>query len=158
MILASAQTKPKRGDVNANLKDHFNFVEVASTNGADLIVFPEMSITGYERVDAKKLCFVENDPRLDRLKKLAVYNRIIIVAGAPVMISNNLFIGSFIISTDGNISIYTKQFLHGGEEPYFKPSFDHNPTIEIGDQRASFAICFDIENPLHLENASKAKS
>lgn len=48
MILASAQTKPKRGDIESNLIDHYNIIDLASKNQVDLLVFPEMSITGYE--------------------------------------------------------------------------------------------------------------
>ncbi len=45
MILAAAQTKPTRGDIEANLSDHYRLIELAVQNGAQLIAFPEMSIT-----------------------------------------------------------------------------------------------------------------
>jgi predicted amidohydrolase len=48
MILASAQTKPNQGDIQSNLIDHYNLIELASKNNVELIVFPEMSITGYQ--------------------------------------------------------------------------------------------------------------
>jgi predicted amidohydrolase len=131
MILASAQTKPKRGDIEYNLKDHYRLIEKASDQGTDLIVFPEMSITGYEREDAYKFTFSENDSRLDNLRKMAHDKKIIIVAGAPIIIDLDLFIGSFILYPNGSISIYTKQFLHLGEEEFFKSSFEYNPIIEF---------------------------
>lgn len=158
MILAAAQTKPKRGDINSNLLDHYRLIKLAVTNGADLIVFPELSITGYEREEAQNLVFIENDSRLDSLKKLAVENKIVIVAGAPIKIKDQLFIGEFIIAPDNSVSIYTKQFLHEGEDVYYQSSFDYNPTIEIENKKISFAICADIDNPLHPENASKNKT
>ena len=55
MILASAQTKPKHGDIRANLVDHERMIDAAAQQGADLILFPEMSITGYERDRAAEL-------------------------------------------------------------------------------------------------------
>lgn len=158
MILAAAQTKPKRGDINSNLLDHYRLIELATTNGAHLIVFPELSITGYEREDANELTFIENDSRLDYLKKLAVENKIVIVAGAPIKIKDQLFIGEFIISPDNSVSIYTKQFLHEGEDVYYQSSFDYNPTIELENKKISFAICADIDNPLHPKNASQNKT
>jgi len=36
MILASAQTKPKRGNIKENLDDHYWLIEIASGKGADL--------------------------------------------------------------------------------------------------------------------------
>lgn len=69
MILAAAQTKPTRGDIEANLADHYRLIELAVQNEVQLIAFPEMSITGYERENAQKLAFKKDDSRLDHLKK-----------------------------------------------------------------------------------------
>ena len=158
MILAAAQTKPKRGDIDANLLDHYRLVTLAAANGAQLIAFPELSITGYEREDASRLAFSENDSRLDHLKKLATENKITIIAGAPIRIESNLYLGEFCIATNKSVSIYTKQFLHTGEEVYYQPSFDYNPMLEIENERIFCAICADIDNPTHPENASKKNS
>ncbi|REG99741.1 carbon-nitrogen hydrolase family protein [Flavobacterium aquicola] len=158
MILAASQTKPKRRDIDANLLDHYQLIKLAVANGAQLIVFPELSITGYEREDASRLAFTENDSRLDGLKKMASENSITIIAGAPIQIESNLFLGEFCIAPENTVSIYTKQFLHTGEEIHYQPSFDYNPMLEIKDERISCAICADIDNPKHAENASKRNS
>ena len=155
MILAAAQTKPTRGNIEANLLDHYRLIELAVQNGAQLIAFPEMSITGYEREHAQKLAFEKDDSRLDHLKKMSSKNNIIIVAGAPIQIEDEMFIGEFVIAPDNSVSIYTKQFLHEGEDEFFQSSFDYNPMITIEEQKISFAICADIDNPLHPENACK---
>ncbi|MDW8851941.1 carbon-nitrogen hydrolase family protein [Flavobacterium sp. MMLR14_040] len=158
MILAAAQTKPTRGNIEANLLDHYRLIELAVQNKAQLIVFPELSISGYEREDAQKLAFSKDDSRLNHLRKLAVENNIIIVAGAPIQIGNQLFIGEFVISADNSISIYTKQFLHEGEDEFFESSFNYNPMITIENKKISFAICADIDNPLHAENACERET
>lgn len=158
MKLAAAQTKPKAGDICGNLNDHCRLVETAHAQGVDLIVFPEMSISGYEREKAPGLAFSKNDPRLGNLRKLAADLKMIIVAGAPIMLDSGLHIGSFILHPDGSVSIYVKQFLHSGEEEFFRSSFDHNPAIELDGERMSLAICADIEIPLHPENAWKNRS
>ncbi|MDY0986276.1 carbon-nitrogen hydrolase family protein [Flavobacterium sp. CFBP9031] len=155
MILAAAQTKPKRGDISSNLLNHYHLIELAAQNGANLIAFPELSITGYERENAEALVFTEDDYRIDHLKELSVRNNIVIIAGAPIRIDSKLFIGEFIIAPDDSVSIYTKQFLHEGEGDFFDSSFDYNPMLTIEDQNISFAICADIDNPLHPENAAK---
>jgi predicted amidohydrolase len=158
MILASAQTKPKRGDIKENLLNHYRLIKLASNKGADLIVFPEMSITGYERESADGLAFSLNDSRLENLQQLSVDNNIIIIAGAPIKIHFDLFIGAFIFLPNRSVLNYTKQFLHPGEEEYFVASFDHNPDIELQNERISLAICADIDHPVHPENAHRAKS
>ena len=158
MILAAAQTKPIRRDIDSNLLEHYRLVKLAAANGAQLIVFPELSITGYEREDAADLAFSENDTRLNHLKKLATEHKITIIAGAPIRIESNLFLGEFCISPNNAVSIYTKQFLHTGEDVYYQPSFNYNPMLEIENERISCAICADIDNPKHPENASKKNS
>ncbi|WP_286968937.1 carbon-nitrogen hydrolase family protein [Flavobacterium sp. UBA4854] len=155
MILAAAQTKPKRGDISANLLNHYQLIELAAENGANLIAFPELSITGYERENAEALIFTEDDYRIDHLKELSVRNNIVIIAGAPIKIDSKLYIGEFIIAPDDSVSIYTKQFLHEGEDEFFNSTFNFNPMLTIEDQNISFAICADIDNHLHPENAAK---
>jgi len=155
MILASAQTSPKRFDIKANLNEHYKLIELATKNGADIILFPELSITGYEREKVKELIFKLDDSRLNELRKLSIKNQIIVIAGAPIQIDNELFIGAFIIKPDDTVSVYTKQFLHTGEGVYFQSSVDYNPVIEINNERISLAICADINNPKHPENAKE---
>ena len=153
MILAAAQTTPKQGNIEANLKDHYHFIKLAAKNGAELISFPELSITSYDRENAAKLAFTPEDFRLTKLQSLSKENKIVVIAGAPIKIESNLYIGSFIIKPDNSIEIYTKQFLHDGEELYFQSSFDYNPQLIIADTKISLAICADIDHPNHPENA-----
>jgi predicted amidohydrolase len=158
MILAAAQTKPKQGNIKENLLDHYRLAEIASANGCNLIAFPELSITGYERENAHNLAFTRNDPRLAELREIARRNNITIIAGAPIKINTNLYIGSFIFSPDNTVSVYTKQFLHLGEEKYYKPSVNYNPVIKLGMERISLAICADIDHSSHPKNAYETKS
>ena len=45
--LALAQISTKLGDVEANLETHLDLIKKAKTQKADLVVFPELSLTGY---------------------------------------------------------------------------------------------------------------
>jgi predicted amidohydrolase len=45
--VALAQVATKLGDVEANLEKHLNFIKQAKQEKADLVVFPELSLTGY---------------------------------------------------------------------------------------------------------------
>src|SRR3954454_21194583 len=46
-----AQIQPKIGDVAANLKTHLEQIEAAKAHGVDLLLFPELSLTGYNLED-----------------------------------------------------------------------------------------------------------
>ncbi|GAB4522723.1 MAG: carbon-nitrogen hydrolase [Anaerolineae bacterium] len=46
-----AQMYPKLGDVRANLEKHLAMIEQAAQQGVELLVFPELSLTGYQVQD-----------------------------------------------------------------------------------------------------------
>ena len=45
--LALAQTATKLGDVEDNLEKQLHYIEQAKTEKTDLLIFPELSLTGY---------------------------------------------------------------------------------------------------------------
>lgn len=47
MIASIAQINPKFGNIKVNLQKHYYYTDIAIKNRANLIVFPEMSLTGY---------------------------------------------------------------------------------------------------------------
>jgi predicted amidohydrolase len=49
--IALAQFNSKLGDVKANLDTHLEMIEEARQKGTDLIIFPELSLTGYALQD-----------------------------------------------------------------------------------------------------------
>ena len=65
MKLAVAQTKPEAGNIEKNIEIHKSLIASAVANKVDLIVFPELSLTGYEPSLAKQLATDQNDHRLD---------------------------------------------------------------------------------------------
>jgi NAD+ synthase (glutamine-hydrolysing) len=49
--IALAQFNTKLGDVQANLEKHLETIDQAQQQGADLLIFPELSLTGYALLD-----------------------------------------------------------------------------------------------------------
>jgi NAD+ synthase (glutamine-hydrolysing) len=47
LTLALAQINTHLGDVDANLEKHLTMIHEARTGGAELLIFPELSLTGY---------------------------------------------------------------------------------------------------------------
>ena len=47
LTIALAQINTRLGDVESNLEKHLSLVKQARADGADLLVFPELSLTGY---------------------------------------------------------------------------------------------------------------
>lgn len=155
MKIAASQIKPIENNTIENINNHLRMIELAAKQKVELIVFPEMSLTGYERELAEQLSFSENDSRLKVFEDKAIIHRMVIIVGAPIKINSKLHIGSFVFFPGGTSLIYTKQFLHDGEEEYFTPNFNYNPLIEFKNEKISIAICADIANSKHPANASE---
>ncbi len=50
--VALAQIAPKLGDLDSNLEKHLEYIRQAKKEKADLVIFPELSLTGYSLKDA----------------------------------------------------------------------------------------------------------
>jgi predicted amidohydrolase len=164
--IAAAQTVPVRGDVEANTDQHRELVRAAAENGAQLVVFPELSLTGYELGLAKELAFSASDARLGPLVEAAHTHDAIVIAGAPVGVDGKLHIGAFIIYPDGAIELYTKHHLGAfspsdnpdgpvppPEATVFAPG-DANPLVRLGNKTGAVAICADTNRPSHPADAA----
>jgi predicted amidohydrolase len=165
--VAAAQTVPVRGDVAANLAGHLALIDVAAREGAQVVVFPELSLTGYELDLGPSLAFSEADPRLNPLIDAASSLAMTLIAGAPVKLQGRLHIGAFIISPSREVSVYTKHHLgafSGGaavdgivpppERTYFHPG-EANPLVRIGDDVGAVAVCADTGRPSHPQQAAE---
>jgi predicted amidohydrolase len=153
LTVALAQISARKGDVAANIQNHLRMMEAAHRRNSDYIVFPELSLTGYEPTLANELAFDLVDGRLDPLREGCCRLQMTAIAGAPIRHGSRLILGSFILFPDGSGTVYSKRFLHAGEEIYFNPH-DWNPLLLCKSEVVSLAICADTGNPLHAKAAS----
>ncbi len=65
MKICVAQTRPSKGDIQSNIERHKKLIDLAVANGANIAVFPELSITGYEPERAKELATIPDDRRFE---------------------------------------------------------------------------------------------
>ncbi|MGH7713197.1 MAG: carbon-nitrogen hydrolase family protein [Gemmatimonadaceae bacterium] len=164
--VAAAQTIPIRGDVDANVEQHVRLVHAAAEEQAEVLVFPELSLTGYELDLADELAFSEQDARLAPLDELASSYRMTLIVGAPVRVAERLCIGAFILS-DREIGLYTKHYLGAfppsvspdgiappPEASVFHPG-DRNPLVRFGEHTAAVAVCADVGRPSHPQAAAE---
>lgn len=154
MKVAAVQTKPFALDTDKNIIAHCNFIRKAADHSVNLIVFPEMSLTGYERESARQLSFSADDERLQELKHLATNLNIAIVASAPIAVNDQLYIGAFLLRPYKPHLIYLKENLHSGEESFFSPGKNNFTHYDLNGDRVSLSICSDIANPNHVALAA----
>lgn len=164
--LAAAQTAPFAGDVNTNLRQHVQLAESAAAEGVTLLVFPELSLTGYELALGPALAFEPEDARLRPLIAAARRHEMTLVVGAPVRASSGLHIAAFIIEPTGEVHLYTKHYLGafrpedspGGavppaEEVFFSPGC-LNPIVTWRQHKMAVSICADSSHASHAQTAA----
>lgn len=65
MRIAIVQLEPFKGNIEKNIETHLAWIKQAIDKCTDLIVFPELSLTGYEPELAKTLATDQYDQRFD---------------------------------------------------------------------------------------------
>lgn len=152
---AAAQSISIAGDVHANLLRHQCFMQAAAQHGVQLLVFPELSLTGYERGLAADLAILPDDPVLQPLRELAREFQLTTIVGMPIRLSANapVLIGALVFGADGSLGIYTKQHLHPGEEVAFAPGYGGS-MLEMGSDHVALAVCADFSHASHAAAAA----
>lgn len=155
-VFAAAQCAVQAGDINSNLTLHMEFMCHAREHGVELLVFPELSLTGYEPALAEALVQDIDSPVLDPLRQLAQEASMTTVVGLPLRLSSyeKPLIAAFVIHQDGSLGVYTKQYLHPGEEQYFSAG-DGGDLLQIADTRIALSVCADFCHPEHPSHASE---
>lgn len=155
MKLCVAQTRPVKGDIERNIENQKKLIALAVANGAEIIIFPELSITGYEPSLANKLATSPDDIRFDDFQKISDSKHITIGIGVPLKADSGVSISMLIFQPEKARGIYSKKYLHADEEPYF---IRGKSTIGLIGSEANIglAICYELSVPEHSENAHKA--
>ena len=121
--IAAAQSISVAGDIAANVLIHTRFVTAAHQCGVDLLVFPELSLSGYELPQLRDCLLKPADTCLAPIRNLVRQTGMTVVVGAPFLQENRPVpsIAAFTFFLDGTSSVYCKQHLHPGEDQYAAP-------------------------------------
>ena len=111
MRIAAAQSNPRLGDLHYNLQQHTLQAEAAAEQGASLVLFPELSLTGYALRDLVfEVALCVDDPFLDPLYKAS--KRIDICFGMVERTELGLFYNSQLYLSRGRLlHVHRKVFL-----------------------------------------------
>jgi predicted amidohydrolase len=124
-VLALAQIAPVLGDLAQNLALHEVKIAESKAAGADLVIFPELSLTGYQLQDlAPEVAMRRTDPRLQSLAKLT--------SGGPSAVV------SFVESTDDHRLFAAAALLEAGEVRHVARKC-YLPTYGLFDERRFLA-------------------
>ena len=157
MRVAIAQIEAIKGNVEKNIENHLKWIKQAIQNNADMLVFPELSVTGYEPDLAENLATNQDDTRLDNIQNLSDRNGIAIGVGLPTKDESDVFVSMIIFQPHKERITYSKQYLYPPEESIFKAG--KNPLVlNFETEVVSPAICYEISNKAHCEFAKRNKA
>jgi predicted amidohydrolase len=146
---AAVQFESKRGDKAANLAIIERFLQQASAQGVELVVFPECCVPGYwfirNLTPAELEALAEpvpSGPTTQALITLAAKYRITIGAGLVEAAGGGVFHNTYVVALpDGRIHRHRK--LHAFEHDLIRSGTEYTVFDLPGGFRAGVLICYD---------------
>jgi predicted amidohydrolase len=152
MKICVAQVRPVKGEITRNIENHKALIDLAVARRADTIIFPELSLTGYEPTLAKDLVTSQDDSRFDVFQKISDAHQITIGVGAPTRNHSGICISMVLFQPHEVRQTYSKKYIHADEEPFFVSG--QSFTGLIGRESSiALAICYELSIPQHSEDA-----
>ncbi|MGQ9551753.1 MAG: carbon-nitrogen hydrolase family protein [Candidatus Bathycorpusculaceae bacterium] len=154
VTVALAQTRCKSQDKRANLNRIEELAAEAKEQTAELVIFPELSLTGYViRDQIYELAEPIPGPSTKRLEKIARKTRMHIIAGMPELSEKaraTLFNTAIFVSPQGLVGKYRKMYLptHSvfEEKRYFRSGYQTG-AFDTALGKVGLTICYDIYFP-----------
>ncbi|MFY9253327.1 MAG: carbon-nitrogen hydrolase family protein [Fuerstiella sp.] len=152
MKIAVAQIRPEVGAVEKNVDRHLKLIDLGVSCGADLIVFPELSLTGYEPSCADAHARYCDDFCFDRIQSFC--NQCNLTTGVGFSLRTDALprISNLLFGAHVPPSLYSKRFLHQDEVPFFECGEQCDSSIFV-DPVVALAICYELSVPEHADAA-----
>ncbi len=157
MKIALAQIKSIRGNISLNKGKHLFWIKKAIGNKSDLIVFPELSMTGFNPSLAKDLALDLNDCFFNDFQEKSDDFKINIMIGMPTVHKEGIRISTIVFEPSKKRNIYSKQILHEDEIPYFI-SGENDFYLKIKSKKIALGICYETMFPETIEKAKENDS
>lgn len=158
MKIAALQMQSVLADVSANLARIEHAAKEAASQGAALLIAPELAVTGYGAGEAMaSLASPAGGEVEQRLGKIARTHSIAIVAGFAERDGNIVYNSALFVDDTGNSHIYRKSHLYGDYERGLFTA--EKPTADVIDYRGitfGMLICYDVEFPENVRRLALA--
>lgn len=139
------QLTPKLRDVEGNIEAARDVL--SRHTGADLIVFPELFLSGYTTRGIDSLALDLDGPEVGEMARLARENGTAMIFGVPERVSGGVANSAVCVDRRGNLAgTYRKTHLFGDERGAFVAG-DELIVAELDGIETGLLICFDVEFP-----------
>ncbi len=143
--IAAVVPELRVADVDFNIKAMLDAVVEAQAKGAQVVAFPEMSITGYTIADLvhQQSLLIKAEEGLLRLAASTANNGMLLVTGLPMCIDQKIFNCAAVLNRGQVLAIIPKTYLPSYKEYYegrwFVSSDDAcSDVVHLGDRSIAF--------------------
>jgi N-carbamoylputrescine amidase len=148
--VAAAQYEPRVGELEENRAQAVRWATDAATQGADLIVLPELASSGYvfeDEAEAQRCAEDADDgPTVRALRDVCAAHGCHIVAGLNERDGDCRHNSAVLIGASGRLATYRKLHLFYDEQTWFAPG-DELPIVDLPFGRVGIIICYDLWFP-----------
>lgn len=158
LTVSAVQYQALQGGVVPNVQEHVRLIEDAESHGARLVLFPGLSLTGYNPAMAglEEPWLRQDDPRLGDLHEICRRTGITAVAGAAYRERDGTpRLACLAIHPDGSTELGFKARLHGQEQEHFRAG-DGGIRFELDGWKVAVVTCSDAETPAHCTEGALA--
>ena len=149
--VAAVQLAPVVGDLDGNVERATAALQQVLAEGADVVVLPELTTSGYVFETAEEARAAAIGPDDHRFAEwaalLATRPGAVLVVGFAEEADDALYNSSAIVTADGVQAVYRKVHLWDREKLFFRPGDARPPVVETPHGRIGTMICFDLEFP-----------
>lgn len=144
--IALAQLNPRLRETGANIETMREVV--ADHPEADLIVFPELYLSGYMLDSIDELAIRPDGPELKSIADIARQSSTALIFGAPEHTDSGVANSAFCVDERGAIAaVYRKVQLYKGDESDAFMAGNELLVVEHCGLKIGLMICFDVEFP-----------
>lgn len=158
MKIAALQMQAKTGDVEANLAHIAAVAKVAAVQGANLLIAPELAVTGYGAgPEFPALATAATGDVAMRLEAIARENRIAVIAGFAERNGASIYNSALFTDGAGTNAVYRKSHLYGDyERQWFTPAAPASVMVTLCGVKLGMLICYDVEFPENVRRLAAA--
>lgn len=153
MRTAAIQFKATRGDVAGSRQRSVELLRQAAAD-ADLVVLPEMALTGYvfaDEDDARAVAETAQGETFEAWRTVAREAGCWIVGGFPERTPTRLYNSALVIRDDGELAFcYRKTLLYDADHTWAAPGDSGYRRFDTGRGAFGVGVCMDLNDPRFL--------
>jgi predicted amidohydrolase len=141
--VAATQVDVRQLDVDGNLATHRRVIAEAAADGCDLVVFPELSVTGHNGgPEITRSAEPLDGPILEAMARFAAESRVVVSYGFAELDRGTHFNTAVLVGPEGLVGVQRKVHASLDEFLRFRQAYEW-PVHDLGACRVGTAICHD---------------